>query len=440
MSPVFHDSKRSFSLGFISFMAMCCLSGYAQTNVALGKSATASSSWNSTPADAFDGIHSNQWNAGSWPVRWIAVDLGCTFDVTSIHLRVEQLPDGNTTHKIYFSADGINWGLPVDILSGFTVDNQVLISTAGGSTRYIMVETTVSPSWVAWNEIEVFASGPNFYADADGDGFGDPTTAVQACTAPSGYVADNSDLCPNDPGKSNPGICGCGVSDTDTDDDGTADCNDGCPADPDKTAPGQCGCGTTDLDSDCDGISDCNDLCPGGDDSVDNNHDGKPDCKYPPSLAEIIDDWKCGNNKVLVCHKGKNSLCVAYSALAAHIAHGDYLGTCGDVACIEELNGIKSGGMLPLTTINSSYEKDEMSLYPNPAQSELQVVLASFDGPVQLEVFNALGQRVLSLRDPMRLMGESGIRLQVGSLKGGLYFLKASAAGFQEVKSFIKSE
>ncbi|HNO29851.1 MAG TPA: putative metal-binding motif-containing protein, partial [Chitinophagales bacterium] len=32
-----------------------------------------------------------------------------------------------------------------------------------------------------------------FYADADGDGFGDAASTTNACTAPSGYVADNTD-------------------------------------------------------------------------------------------------------------------------------------------------------------------------------------------------------------------------------------------------------
>jgi hypothetical protein len=82
-------------------------------------------------------------------------------------------------------------------------------------------------------------------ADADGDGTG-----------------DNCDPCPNDPFKTDPGICGCGVADTDSDGDGTPDCNDGCPNDPFKTDPGICGCGVADTDSDGDGTPDCNDGCP----------------------------------------------------------------------------------------------------------------------------------------------------------------------------------
>ena len=33
----------------------------------------------------------------------------------------------------------------------------------------------------------------SFYADGDSDSFGDPSTELQACAAPSGYVTDNSD-------------------------------------------------------------------------------------------------------------------------------------------------------------------------------------------------------------------------------------------------------
>ena len=68
-----------------------------------------------------------------------------------------------------------------------------------------------------------------WYADVDGDGAGDNAVTVQACSQPGGYVAVGGDLCPEDPNKVHPGVCGCGVPDTDSDQDGIADCMDSCP-------------------------------------------------------------------------------------------------------------------------------------------------------------------------------------------------------------------
>ena len=74
---------------------------------------------------------------------------------------------------------------------------------------------------------------------------------------------DVDDLCPEDPNKTTPGICGCGIPDTDangngiadcnddcddsfdTDGDGVGDCSDQCPNDPEKTLAGNCGCGVS---------------------------------------------------------------------------------------------------------------------------------------------------------------------------------------------------
>ena len=101
---------------------------------------------------------------------------------------------------------------------------------------------------------------------------------------------DCLDNCPDDPGKTEPGACGCGIADTDTDGDGTADCNDGCPDDIYKTAPGDCGCGVVDTDTDSDGTADCIDECPEDPDKIaagtcgcgvadtDTDSDGTPDC------------------------------------------------------------------------------------------------------------------------------------------------------------------
>jgi len=76
------------------------------------------------------------------------------------------------------------------------------------------------------------------------------------------HVANCIDLCPNDPNKTQPGLCGCGVPDTDNDGDGTPNCFDGCPNDAGKTEPGDCGCGVPDADSDGDFLPDCVDGCP----------------------------------------------------------------------------------------------------------------------------------------------------------------------------------
>jgi hypothetical protein len=100
---------------------------------------------------------------------------------------------------------------------------------------------------------DAFGDACDTCTDTDGDGFGDPGFPNNTCP---------TDGCPNDPNKSAPGQCGCGVPDTDSDGDGTANCHDGCPNDPLKTAPGQCGCGVPDTDSDGDGTANCHDGCP----------------------------------------------------------------------------------------------------------------------------------------------------------------------------------
>ena len=129
-------------------------------------------------------------------------------------------------------------------------------------------------------------------ADTDSDGDG---------------TLDCSDSCPDDPGKSQPGHCGCGLIDTDTDNDGTPDCNDNCPSNPGKIDPGICGCGIADIDIDGDGIFDCSDNCP--DDpsksqpgtcgcgvlDTDTDNDGSLDCADNcPNDTNKTDPGVCG--------------------------------------------------------------------------------------------------------------------------------------------------
>jgi parallel beta-helix repeat protein len=119
---------------------------------------------------------------------------------------------------------------------------------------------------------------------------------------------DCNDNCPNDENKIEPGICGCGITDTDSDLDGTVDCNDSCPEDPEKTLPGVCGCGVSDIDGDEDGTPDCLDDC---DSNVDTDGDGTGDCdescpndpnKTEPGICGCgIADVDTDNDLVLDC-------------------------------------------------------------------------------------------------------------------------------------------
>ena len=67
-----------------------------------------------------------------------------------------------------------------------------------------------------------------WYQDDDGDGAGDPNSSVEACSdsPPAGFVDIAGDECPFDSDKTEPGLCGCGMADTDADGDGIADCNE----------------------------------------------------------------------------------------------------------------------------------------------------------------------------------------------------------------------
>ena len=84
--------------------------------------------------------------------------------------------------------------------------------------------------------------------DTDGDGFGNPEFVINTCA---------SDGCISDSGKVFPGICGCGVSDANSDGDSQPDCFDGCPLNGSRIAPGVCGCSGLDVDANGNGILDC---------------------------------------------------------------------------------------------------------------------------------------------------------------------------------------
>lgn len=137
-------------------------------------------------------------------------------------------------------------------------------------------------------------------AEVCGNGILDPGEACDDNNTESGdgCNAGCTDECPDNPGKTEAGICGCAVRDDDSDGDGTADCIDECPGDRDKIAPGVCGCNSPDVDRDGDGVLDCDDDCPldaARTSDSDGDGDGTADCadECPDNPTKNKAGW-CG--------------------------------------------------------------------------------------------------------------------------------------------------
>jgi F5/8 type C domain len=130
------------------------------TNLALAKPATASSDAAGPASYATDGLAETLWNAGAFAPQWIQIDLGAQYTIGRIKLIVAQTPAGYTDHQVW-----IRGALPDDPerllqeFQGETRDPETLDytpTTPVTGIRYIRIETTTSPSWVAWREIEIF--------------------------------------------------------------------------------------------------------------------------------------------------------------------------------------------------------------------------------------------------------------------------------------------
>jgi len=109
---------------------------------------------------AADGNPNTIWNSGAGPKQWIDIDLGSERMFSILRMLPSQNPPGNTIHHVWGRNDAGEW-FDFGEVSGYTQDNKWIEfnNLKEIPVRTIILQTTSSPSWVAWRDFQVFDGG-----------------------------------------------------------------------------------------------------------------------------------------------------------------------------------------------------------------------------------------------------------------------------------------
>jgi uncharacterized delta-60 repeat protein len=134
----------------------------------------------------------------------------------------------------------------------------------------------------------------------------------------------------------------------------------------------------------------------------------------------------CGNNngKVLICHKGKKTLCVESKDIEDHLSHGDEVGAC-PVSPVSPVTARISQSSFSQPELPAHFK---VSIFPNPAAVTARVF---FELPVNAHVFikiyDVLGREITTLVNAERKGGFHSAEIDISALQKGLYYCRIVA-------------
>jgi hypothetical protein len=131
----------------------------------------------------------------------------------------------------------------------------------------------------------------------------------------------------------------------------------------------------------------------------------------------------CGKkgDKILVCHKGKKTLCINSSDVAEHLAHGDQLGACATTITSARNTRIDE----PAASINNLPSRFQVSVIPNPAIATTKIMYElPADGRVSIQVFDVLGRQIKTVVDAGKPAGFHNAELNMAALQHGMYYYR----------------
>lgn len=130
----------------------------------------------------------------------------------------------------------------------------------------------------------------------------------------------------------------------------------------------------------------------------------------------------CGNkgDKVLVCHKGKKTLCISEAEVSNHIGHGDHLGEC-----VVNAARVAVDSNQPLITGNDLPAGLRIFNAPNPVYTSTKIYFElPVEGHVTIKVYDMLGREITTLLDAVRKAGYYNSAFNVSALRKGFYLYR----------------
>ena len=156
-------------------------------------------------------------------------------------------------------------------------------------------------------------------------------------------------------------------------------------------------------------------------------------CSTTNTTNVYAEDARCfagnsGNAKVQICHRTGNVndpchvICVDQNAVAAHLAHGDYLGKC-----------LPNCATPPVYRVNDNSLFDVIA-YPNPSKNNFTIVVEdSHDKKIQIDVYDILSRKVSHIES------SDGEPIVFGeNLPSGVYLVLVSQDDNQKTIKLIK--
>lgn len=413
--------------------------------------------FNITPANCY-GLDLNRIifkhktsNSGLTPT----VHLRSSLDNFATDIAIKQLPNSN------LKTDTIDLGTAFDNV------------TSAIEFRWYITEIGTTTATYRHDDVTVIGNinalpTQTYYADTDTDGFGNPAATVTACSAPVGYVTDNTD-CDDTNAEEFPGAVW--YADTDTDGLGDAGSTMISCTQPGGYVSDSTDCDDTDdqigsivmyyVDADGDGFGDASDLgtnsCTPIAGSVTNADDcDDSDDQVNPSAIEVCDgfDNNCDGNI------DEGLLQVIYYEDADNDTYGDATSTVTD--CTQPAGYVTNStdcddtnaAIHPGATDNTGNSVDEncdgvdgvlgieesilahLNVYPNPGTSS--VVLNMTEGWADFQVtFVGVDGKEIALTSTQISVNE--LEFNTNTLVSGVYFIQLTSDAGTALVRWVKN-